>query len=521
MAAAGTGEGSALPDFCAADAQFKPGAAEGFKRYAQKCLKYPPRNKLQDILELRGDDKLGVHAAARCDIEIGALILSEEPILKVPDAAPESKQRLRRSFGDRSAFLSPAVGMQWDAVDEETFRDMMKTFFVHPLMEQMESPQVQTNLQACKEIIAQHEPLKRKSIDPMDLLRFLHIVDLNIHRDDEVPESAAFTGIFVFGSKFSHSCAPNCAWSFSREGRLQYHAVRPIAKGDLLTFSYIGTGMNLLCSTLERRRRLAGLWFICQCSRCLGPDLARRMRCPKCGAAGGCLPEYPEAPFSPTDPDSERISPNNIWEAKTWKCTSCSARSLHSDMPCHDESDLIRLVPEAMMKGGPPGAAAGEARLFLQLKQRAEKTVGPHHWTYALAGFAWLQRSLVRLRNDPFIEHSEAEFQRVSKDVAKWLETAAPDNVEQRLSALFASVRLEHNLGGGLAAWGYDPADPLGGGYRSLERLRDHGWRLSIDGAVIGPEVEEQNERAAASSGRRRGRQTEQDALGTAGTRPW
>merc|ERR1719384_1685969 len=115
------------------------------------------------------------------------------------------------------------------------------------------------------------------------------------------------------------------------------------------------------------------------------------------------------------------------------------------------------------MKGGGPASAGSEARLFMQLRERAARTVGPEHWTHALAGFAWLQRSLVQLRNDPIIQQSEADFQKVSKEVAGWLATTAPMNVEQRLSGLFATLRLEQNLGGGLRAWGYDPKDPLQG----------------------------------------------------------
>lgn len=155
-----------------------------------------------------------------------------------------------------------------------------------------------------------------------------------------------------------------------------------------------------------------------------------------------------------------------------------------NEMPLRDEADLARLVPEAMVKGGSPSSASSEARLFLHLRARALRTVGPQHWTYVLAGFAWLQRSLVQLRSDLVIEHNEEDFQKVSKEVAAWLEATAPLCAEQRLSGLFASVRLEHNLGGGLAAWGYDPLDPLGNGLRSAQRLQEHGWRILPDGSV-------------------------------------
>lgn len=259
--------------------------------------------------------------------------------------------------------------------------------------------------------------------------------------------------------------------------------------------------MNLLTSTLERRRRLATLWFVCQCTRCTGPDLARRMRCPRCGAASGCLPSYIEGGCSAKGLD--RISLGSLPDATRWRCTSCSAMSTSAEMPLREESDLARLVPEAMMRGGSASSSGNEARLFLQLRARAARTLGPEHWTYALAGFAFLQRSLAQLRHDPVILQCEEDFQEVSREVAQWLKVTAPHNAEQRMSALFATVRLEHNLGGGLAVWGYDPADPLGNDLCALDRIKQHGWRLSADGSVRGPEDDVGSDDIAGSRGRR------------------
>lgn len=48
-----------------------------------------------------------------------------------------------------------------------------------------------------------------------------------------------------------------------------------------------------------------------------------------------------------------------------------------------------------------------------------------------------------------------------SCEVVGWLEQSAPKNVEQRLCALFLSVRLARHFGEALTAWGYDLEDPL------------------------------------------------------------
>merc|ERR1712079_57823 len=180
--------------------------------------------------------------------------------------------------------------MDWSSISDEVRQATLSLFWAHPLME-TGSPGMRTdNFQMCEQL-RQCKASLPEQWDASDLLRFLHVVDLNIHRDDEEPGNASYTGLFVLGSKFSHSCAPNSSWSFSKDGCLQYHAIRPIAEGEPFTFSYIGDGMNMIVSTLLRRRRLGALWFVCQCSRCCGPDLARRMRCPECGEVQ-CLPVY-------------------------------------------------------------------------------------------------------------------------------------------------------------------------------------------------------------------------------------
>ena len=71
------------------------------------------------------------------------------------------------------------------------------------------------------------------------------------------PHNAEFTGIFLLGSKFSHSCAPNASWTFDAAGHLQYRAIRPIAPQEVLTFSYVGNGgfgeVELAFKEVEKR----------------------------------------------------------------------------------------------------------------------------------------------------------------------------------------------------------------------------------------------------------------------------
>lgn len=92
-------------------------------------------------------------------------------------------------------------------------------------------------------------------------------------------QAATRIALFEVGSKASHSCYPNCAYS-SRDvpGHLVVKAIRPISPGDQITISYIGD--VFLKSTADRREELLETkLFNCMCSRCIAPDPLRAMPC--------------------------------------------------------------------------------------------------------------------------------------------------------------------------------------------------------------------------------------------------
>ena len=68
--------------------------------------------------------------------------------------------------------------------------------------------------------------------------------------------------------------------------KLVARAVRPLAVGEQVTFSYMDSPDDLLCPSSIRQRRLHHhKYFVCQCHRCLyaeGGDPCRGFRC-KCG----------------------------------------------------------------------------------------------------------------------------------------------------------------------------------------------------------------------------------------------
>ncbi len=91
------------------------------------------------------------------------------------------------------------------------------------------------------------------------------------------------TAIPLFGSKFSHSCAPNIGYSSiaSNDGALEYKLLRPIVQGEMVCFSYLS---DLLETPTHERRQLLmeTKSFRCCCERCLSPDYCRCMPCTSC-----------------------------------------------------------------------------------------------------------------------------------------------------------------------------------------------------------------------------------------------
>eukprot|EP00931_Biecheleriopsis_adriatica_P075968 TRINITY_DN49732_c0_g1_i1.p1 TRINITY_DN49732_c0_g1~~TRINITY_DN49732_c0_g1_i1.p1 ORF type:complete len:512 (+),score=78.78 TRINITY_DN49732_c0_g1_i1:39-1538(+) len=466
--------------FC--DASVPADIAERLHHWASLNVKSPPLQQLNESFEIRKSDMLGIHAIARRAVKTGDIIISEDPLMCTPPLTAANRKMLQ-SFGELGAFLAPALAVDWPSVSAEMCKAALELFFAHPDIEKRSGGANGPHMTACRDLLDNCPALRKTGWDASHLLRFLHVMDLNIHKDDEREGNDNFAGIFVLGSKFSHSCSPNSCWTFSRTGQLQYKALRPIAAGELLTFSYVGNGMNLITSTFERRRRLAALCFVCQCSRCTGPDLARQLRCPSCGAHR-CTPCY-DSQGSRSLAAVSGPRGSAIADASTWGCGACGKKFRSDDMPLKQEEQLASLVPQVMQK--PPSDAEDDALQLGRLRAKIEQVLGSNHWTWFLATFAWMQKCLVRLRTNSVIPFSEADLRAASVAVAQWLEATAPYNVEQRLSAFFITARLARQVGEGVRQWGYDPAKPFGDTLEGASKIASLGWNLGED-SVTGPD---------------------------------
>eukprot|EP00439_Symbiodinium_sp_Y106_P039813 s542_g4.t2 len=472
------------------DASVPRETAAAFEKWAAEKVRHPALPELAASFQLRRSDSLGVHAVAKSAIATGQVIIAEDHYLKdalirLPSPRVSSRSILQR-YGELEGFLTPAICVDWKSTSQEAREACLTLFYAHPEMERT-SCSDSMHSRACEDLLQMSPELRCLGWSSAQLLRFLHIVDLNIHKDDERPANDEFTGIFVLGSKFSHSCEPNSSWNFNREGHLEYRAIRPIHPGDVLTFSYVGNGMNLITR----------------------PDLGRTLRCPRCSSQR-CEPIYEEQDWSRLSSAFARSAA--VVDASRWRCGACGAVVAAAELPLEAEEELASLVPRYMQ--GPPRMAAEDApwptedlgiicadTLSMengQLREKAAAVLGEGHWTWFLATFAWLQKCLVRLKTEAVVPFGEADLRAASAAAEKWLQNRATMCIEQRLCALFLAARLALQYGEGVRKWGYDPANPLGGELEATWRLEVLGWELHEDATSGPPEPGPSQETASA-----------------------
>ncbi|CAB9527677.1 SET domain [Seminavis robusta] len=136
--------------------------------------------------------------------------------------------------------------------------------------------------------------------------KLLAIANTNTHEYYGAQDrNTSMSALFLFGSKMAHSCHPNMTYtSQTDDGALEYKVIRPIAKGEPATFSYIG---NLYRTPTPQRRAylLQTKAFTCHCVRCSKPDYCRYAKC-----TGGCNTKI-------LVPDAQNV----------WACDQCGVRA--------------------------------------------------------------------------------------------------------------------------------------------------------------------------------------------------
>ena len=81
------------------------------------------------------------------------------------------------------------------------------------------------------------------------------------------------TALFRVGHRANHSCDPNAAYhADALTGMLVYSALRPIAAGEEICFSYLHAHELLMPASLRRQMLLGRKRFECACERCVAAD---------------------------------------------------------------------------------------------------------------------------------------------------------------------------------------------------------------------------------------------------------
>lgn len=253
-------------------------------------------------------------------------------------------------------------------------------------------------------IIGADKDAKRSAV--FDVLRFLHGCRINYHSQ----ESSSLKCIFPRCCKLSHHCNPNTFWRMHKETdvsekgviRCAHIAVRPIRKDEELSFSYCGTGINMLADTSRRRDSLYPLGFVCRCDRCLTYDhsteTSRALKCLACGALAVTLGTNnawacKDCPFS--------ISPENFVDAGVVLSTETIFEALVLTVMFKDQKQSTRTLLDRASRHsllGPVLAAVQGAPNPLVRRwiivQNVKTLLGPSHFLFPVA-LLGLMRAIV------------------------------------------------------------------------------------------------------------------------------
>lgn len=304
---------------------------------------------------LQVDPALGRVVVATRSFAIGELVMSDQPLvvfdsgddaafLKAFAAAPESK---------RAAIL-----------------DM-----VHPPLDKDANALVVAHRAAAAKFDGRHG-LSKELIHKLLLIR-----DTNTHSysGHEIAFDAADDGtdkgaLFENGSKLAHSCLPNCAYSSSNlHGGLEYRACRPIAAGDMMTFSYLGDIWTK--NTPERRAEcLETKDFVCCCPRCNAPDATNGVLCPNRACTGFAVPMASD--YS-SDPEVAQ-------GARCYVCDACGPLSTEVCAEFYQRERQLMAQLVKLKRAAYEGDVAAPDRVR-KVADIAKQALSPTHWIVPLA----------------------------------------------------------------------------------------------------------------------------------------
>eukprot|EP00938_MAST-03A_sp_MAST-3A-sp1_P005442 g5442.t1 len=275
----------------------------------------------------RGRENLGDVLVATKSMDIGQVVLKEEPVLVASRDPTKStlrkpkRSQISTSDDPLTAEVEMFYFMHLEAfarANRDVQRKVLDTFFcptVEVFSKDAELKRAYSVLRSRGERVASF--VKRfnaeacRGLTLKELEKVSLIYDLNAHRlgNSDV--------LFEYASKITHSCAPNTRYD-PRTGSVV--ALKPIKKGDLITSNYLDT--NLFPTRYRRELLCKTKLFWCKCRRCeQGVDLPRAMPCVNCVKRGedGLFDLSVALEHVPVS----YVTRRGILESNKWRCSNC------------------------------------------------------------------------------------------------------------------------------------------------------------------------------------------------------
>jgi hypothetical protein len=278
----------------------------------------------------------------------------------------------------------------------------------------------------------------------------VYSVILKIDNNQHLCSAAKCVGLFEYGCLAAHSCNPNMVFRISKDLSIVYRAVRRIEKGELATSSY-ADDLQQLWHTKRRRELLYSTkGFVCRCQRCLRPDRARAVRCPKCGQdevmPSGRLIEIRREDAKPGD---DYDVAKEIASTRYWFCQNpqCKAEFYNAEPPFSSEETLMAKVVAIEEQLTDPAPVADPAPMFKSIEEllkACKEILGSRHWTVGQLTYSLM----VQLQVVAQKMHSRDVHIRSAKTAIEFYEwtkaTASDCTVLVANAAFFAATLAEH-----------------------------------------------------------------------------
>lgn len=215
--------------------------------------------------------KLGLKHTGAAALEVGALVVTEKPVMKIILKSDEPSQAELQQWVDRFAALDPNSR---DRIMELAAHQKAVSHGALAKIVGKRGEQLQEKLKI---------PEGVKMEDAWELMLVLESNSVEFEMKGGMYLSVLCLGI----SHLKHSCSPNALLGMGKEaGTIELRALKPIAPGDEVTVSYLGEP-DLMVPTSERQAYLKKRWqFRCVCERCGAPDMLRAFKCPKVNCKG-------------------------------------------------------------------------------------------------------------------------------------------------------------------------------------------------------------------------------------------